>query len=286
MSSASFKFSSADAVGQHVRITLLTEMTHQGYIYAYEPTLGMLALQCTTTTTSTTTTSNNANVTGLPNQTQQQQQQQQVAGDVGGKRLEVGKKGRDLYSFALVKVSAVKNVQRIPCPTPPTSATTTTATTSTTTTSTSLPQPPSKSWADDVDDDDVGVLSSSTLSTPSTLANETTTTKAKPGILVAVKKVDEAVIRAREEANVRAEIEAAGKIGVGVSELAQDIFYALDKTLPTRWKNQTITVLDNVFINPPYTREDVVGANPKAVERVKMVLDMERRRLLKGKEES
>ncbi|XP_020595707.1 uncharacterized protein LOC110035760 [Phalaenopsis equestris] len=91
--------------------------------------------------------------------------------------------------------------------------------------------------------------------------------------------LDLAVLQAREEAALRqAEIEAE-RIGVGVTSEAQSIFDALSKTLPVRWDKTVIVVMDDVRVNCPYFPENVSGGTPPANERVKKVLELERRRL-------
>jgi len=73
----------------------------------------------------------------------------------------------------------------------------------------------------------------------------------------------------------------AARIGVGVSEEAQGIFNALSKTLPCVWKEDTIIILNEVTIKPPYKLENCSGDNPVTLERVKKVLEGERKRLTK-----
>ncbi|KAK9317873.1 anticodon-binding domain-containing protein [Lipomyces starkeyi] len=77
---------------------------------------------------------------------------------------------------------------------------------------------------------------------------------------------------------------AAGQIlaqrGVGVTKDAQDLFDALAKTLPVRWLDKSILVLEEVKINPPYTPEACSAkSDSPALARVKKVVDGERRRL-------
>ncbi|KAG1455616.1 hypothetical protein G6F56_007024 [Rhizopus delemar] len=46
------------------------------------------------------------------------------------------------------------------------------------------------------------------------------------------------------------------KVGVGVTKEGQDIFYALSKTLPCHWSKESIVVMDEILITPPYGIED------------------------------
>ncbi|KAK9369715.1 anticodon-binding domain-containing protein [Lipomyces kononenkoae] len=77
---------------------------------------------------------------------------------------------------------------------------------------------------------------------------------------------------------------AAGQVlaqrGVGVTQDAQDLFDALAKTLPVRWLDKCILVLEEVKIDPPYTPESCSAkSDSPALARVKKVVDGERRRL-------
>ncbi|PNT69651.1 protein LSM12 homolog [Brachypodium distachyon] len=91
--------------------------------------------------------------------------------------------------------------------------------------------------------------------------------------------LDLAAIHAREEAAIRqAEIEAE-RIGVGVTPEAQRLFDALSKTLPVHWDKTEIVVMKEVRVCSPYLPENVSGGTSAANERVKKVLDFERKRL-------
>eukprot|EP01113_Clastostelium_recurvatum_P029951 TRINITY_DN3626_c0_g1_i2.p1 TRINITY_DN3626_c0_g1~~TRINITY_DN3626_c0_g1_i2.p1 ORF type:complete len:176 (+),score=25.24 TRINITY_DN3626_c0_g1_i2:101-628(+) len=91
-------------------------------------------------------------------------------------------------------------------------------------------------------------------------------------------------VRMREEAALQQAVAESARIGVGVSSEAQEIFNALGKTLPVRWIQLQICVLDVLHINPPYMPEDVVSVipgNEVMLNRVRKVLEGERRRLAK-----
>ncbi|KAK9240200.1 anticodon-binding domain-containing protein [Lipomyces kononenkoae] len=77
---------------------------------------------------------------------------------------------------------------------------------------------------------------------------------------------------------------AAGQVlaqrGVGVSKDAQDLFDALAKTLPVRWLDKSILVLEEVKVDPPYTSEACSAkTDSPALARVMKVVEGERRRL-------
>ncbi|CAG8616826.1 10254_t:CDS:2 [Cetraspora pellucida] len=63
-------------------------------------------------------------------------------------------------------------------------------------------------------------------------------------------------IQAKELQSIKDTQVALAKIGVGVTQEAQDIFDAMSKTLPCRWHKESIIVLDEVIINPPYDIEN------------------------------
>ncbi|KAI9803810.1 MAG: hypothetical protein M1825_001690 [Sarcosagium campestre] len=90
--------------------------------------------------------------------------------------------------------------------------------------------------------------------------------------------VDLRAAKTRERAAIESEQRreaARGKDALGIS-----IFDALSRTLPTRWHDESIIVLDAVMIAPPYTPSDCKAA-PKdktALNRVLKVLEMERKK--------
>ena len=91
--------------------------------------------------------------------------------------------------------------------------------------------------------------------------------------------MDDARAAKRLADGTRAAEEAAARIGVGVSAEAQSLFDALSKTLPVRWADTSIAVMDTVTIRPPYTPEACVGGSALELERVQVVLANERQRL-------
>ncbi|PIA62173.1 hypothetical protein AQUCO_00200286v1 [Aquilegia coerulea] len=91
--------------------------------------------------------------------------------------------------------------------------------------------------------------------------------------------IDLKTLQAREESAIRqAEMEAE-RIGVGVTNEAQNIYDALSKTLPVRWDKTVIVVMNEVRVNSPYRPENVSGGTGPANDRVKKVLEFERKRL-------
>ncbi|KAK4373205.1 hypothetical protein RND71_008589 [Anisodus tanguticus] len=86
------------------------------------------------------------------------------------------------------------------------------------------------------------------------------------------------VISLVQFAGKQAEIDAE-RFGIGVTAEAQNIFDALSKTLPVRWDKTVIVVMNEVRVSSPYLPESVVGGTPAANERVRKVLELERKRL-------
>ncbi|KAF2325352.1 hypothetical protein GH714_027016 [Hevea brasiliensis] len=86
-------------------------------------------------------------------------------------------------------------------------------------------------------------------------------------------------LQAREDLALRQAEAEAERIGVGVTAEAQSIFDALSKTLPVHWDKTVIVVMNEVRVSSPYLPECVSGGTPAANERVKKVLEFERKRL-------
>ncbi|OZJ06725.1 hypothetical protein BZG36_00388 [Bifiguratus adelaidae] len=106
-----------------------------------------------------------------------------------------------------------------------------------------------------------------------------------PSIVPEIKHISLDRVRAREAAAVKEAQQRLARIGEGVTTEAQDIFDALSKTLPCRWAKDSIVVLDEVIISPPY---DVANCKANAsssasLARVKKVLEGEKKRLQSAK---
>ncbi|KAG0199982.1 hypothetical protein BGX28_006830 [Mortierella sp. GBA30] len=104
-------------------------------------------------------------------------------------------------------------------------------------------------------------------------------------VLPAVGYVQLERIQQREQQAVREAQAAAARIGVGVSSVGQDIFDALSKTLPCRWAKDSIVVMDEVIIAPPYEPENCKAnaSSSYTLARVKKVLEGERSRMANGR---
>ncbi|KAJ2415515.1 hypothetical protein GGF41_005621, partial [Coemansia sp. RSA 2531] len=86
-----------------------------------------------------------------------------------------------------------------------------------------------------------------------------------------VRAVDTSVAEARKQRALIQAQERAQRIGVGVSDKAQSIFEALSRTLPCRWSRDSIIVLDEVSIEPPYSVDSCRELQPASfsLQRVK-----------------
>lgn len=106
-------------------------------------------------------------------------------------------------------------------------------------------------------------------------------------ILEPVRPINVTAIAMREAQAVKADDARRARIGHGVSRWGQGIFDALGKTLPVRWQQTSIIILDDVMLTGPlYRSEDVrvTGNNQARLSRVKQVLEGEWARLLRTEE--
>ncbi|KAI9216644.1 anticodon-binding domain-containing protein [Blastocladiella britannica] len=74
------------------------------------------------------------------------------------------------------------------------------------------------------------------------------------------------------------------RFGVGVDPSAQLLFDALAKTMSCRWHDATIVVMEQVLVDAPYTPSACRSKDARALERVRKVLQGERRKLRLGDE--
>lgn len=89
------------------------------------------------------------------------------------------------------------------------------------------------------------------------------------------------IIPAREKESIKKHQAAIARKGIGVTQEAQNLFDSLSRTLPCRWEKQSIIVLDEVHIDPPYTVDACWASSKdsKSYLRVCKVLEGERQRL-------
>lgn len=76
----------------------------------------------------------------------------------------------------------------------------------------------------------------------------------------------------RERQAIRQWEEAMARIGEGVTAEAQAIFDALSKTLPCRWRQKEMLVMDEVVIRPPYTEADCQSKDQRSLAHVQKVV--------------
>ncbi|KAJ1873622.1 hypothetical protein LPJ57_004921 [Coemansia sp. RSA 486] len=106
---------------------------------------------------------------------------------------------------------------------------------------------------------------------------------AKSGTLALpeIRPVNMAAVEARKKRSLMQAQERASRIGVGVTDVAQSIFEALSRTLPCRWDQSKIVVLDEVVIESPYSVDNCreITQAPVTLQRVKKVLQGELNRI-------
>ncbi|KAI5777635.1 anticodon-binding domain-containing protein [Geopyxis carbonaria] len=108
----------------------------------------------------------------------------------------------------------------------------------------------------------------------------------KPGFSNAEPKIaylNTSFIASRERDATKDEANRQMRVGKGVTKEGQDIFDALSRTMPCRWHEKQIVVLDSVMITEPYGQADVKSNDQNAAKRVKKVLEGERRKLESGR---
>ncbi|OOF99124.1 hypothetical protein ASPCADRAFT_204785 [Aspergillus carbonarius ITEM 5010] len=89
-------------------------------------------------------------------------------------------------------------------------------------------------------------------------------------------------LKTREATAVGKLQESEARRGKGVTREAQDLFDAFSRTMPARWDGSKIIVADAVSIAAPYRPDDcrpLVAGDTAALSRVRMVLEMERKKI-------
>ncbi|KAH9814555.1 anticodon-binding domain-containing protein [Melampsora americana] len=118
------------------------------------------------------------------------------------------------------------------------------------------------------------------------IESSTTTSSIVNKILEPLKPININAVELREATAIKNDDARRARIGYGVSRWGQEIFDALGKTLPVRWHQTSIVILDDVLLpGPLYRPEDAKSNNNEArLNRVRMVLEGERIRLTSTEE--
>ena len=90
-----------------------------------------------------------------------------------------------------------------------------------------------------------------------------------------VQALDIRALKAREANAVAKALEGEAKRGKGVTQEAQDLFDAFNRTMPARWDGTSIVVADAVTIAAPYGVDDcqpLVAGDMAALNRVRKVV--------------
>ena len=95
--------------------------------------------------------------------------------------------------------------------------------------------------------------------------------------------IDLELLEKKERLALETAKNAIKKLGKGVSHEAQEIFDALNKTMPCEWEHKNILVLGEVLVKPPYSQDSCFSENEAGLTRVKKVLEGEKRKLLSKK---
>lgn len=117
------------------------------------------------------------------------------------------------------------------------------------------------------------------------IESSTTTSSIVNKILEPLKPININAVELREASAIKNDDARRARIGHGVSRWAQEIFDALGKTLPVRWHQTSIVILDDVLLpGPLYRPEDAKSNNEARLTRVRTVLEGERIRLSQTEE--
>ncbi|EGF99613.1 uncharacterized protein MELLADRAFT_75894 [Melampsora larici-populina 98AG31] len=112
------------------------------------------------------------------------------------------------------------------------------------------------------------------------IESSTTTSSIVDKILEPLKPININAVELREATAIKNDDARRARIGHGVSRWGQEIFDALGKTLPVRWHQTSIVILDDVLLPGPLYRPEDAKSNKEArLQRVRTVLEGERIRL-------
>ncbi|RIB13474.1 anticodon-binding domain-containing protein [Gigaspora rosea] len=210
-------------LGLSIRVKTSTDDEYEGQIYAYDPKLNCVVLQCPS---------------AIP--------------------PGVNSSGSQKYDFRILKINFLKDVIQLP----------------------------NRKSSADINAN----INSSTNSLQSTNGQSSTNNNVFSTIVPSVGYVQMDRIQAKEIQSVKDTQAALARIGVGVTQEAQDIFDAMSKTLPCRWHKESIIVLDEVIINPPYDinncKTSKTVSSTELLARVQKVLEGEKRRLANGRRDA
>lgn len=90
-----------------------------------------------------------------------------------------------------------------------------------------------------------------------------------------MQSLDIRALKTREATAISKAQESEAKRGKGVTQEAQDVFDAFNRTMPTRWDGSNIIVADAVSITAPYRVDDcrpLVAGDVAALNHVRKVV--------------
>ncbi|KAG9323745.1 hypothetical protein KVV02_007740, partial [Mortierella alpina] len=258
-------------LGKHVKVVTLAEEVHEGQVYAFDVIMNCVVLHINLCPSKLVSASPTPATYYSPS--------------LGGSNPAP----RQKYDFRILKINYIKEVSPIQdAETVSASnakagedlaATTSTLAKSNESSAVSSPNPASTTTAA------ANKESGDVKETKEGSERNTASNHIYSSVLPAVGFVHLDRIRQREQQAVREAQAAAARIGVGVSTAGQEIFDALSKTLPCRWAKESIVVMDEVIIAPPYEPENCKAnaSSSYTLARVKKVLEGERSRMANGR---
>ncbi|KAG0271465.1 hypothetical protein BGZ95_000717 [Linnemannia exigua] len=236
-------------LGMNVKVVTLADEVYEGHVFAYDVIMNCVCLSKSVSAAATPTAYYSPL---LGNNSNNNNSSNSNNGNAGS---------RVKYDIRILKINYIKEVT--PLPLPSGGATTTTNSSANHNGQSSITPSSQQSASGDIN-----------------ITNDIYST-----VLPAVGYVQLDKIQQREQQAIREAQAAAARIGVGVTSIGQDIFNALHKTLPCRWHDLQIIVMDEVIISPPYETENCKAnaSSSYVLARVKKVLEGERMRMANGR---